>query len=251
MKKHSHASRFIICACVISLFSAAASAENIQEIIRAVDSKQHSDTSAQKMIMHVYPSMASETGKREFVVSSVSQGDDDTFMVFEEPRTVKGMKILSKADDRWVHFPSTGRVRKIAGESKKQSVQGVGGDFSYEDLGGGTIEKDYRTSLIEETDTFYRIEGIPVQSDSAYTRVIFEIEKGSYRTLRIEYYTEKEGHLKDLVFKGFTMMGGKDIAQTMEMINHNKQSRTEVRIIEAEFDKPVDQKLFNPTRFFR
>ncbi|WP_319561120.1 outer membrane lipoprotein-sorting protein [Marispirochaeta sp.] len=251
MKNNSPAGRLSICACVICLFATAACAESVQEIIRAVDGKQHSNTSEQKMIMHVYPSMASDAGKREFVISSVSLGDDDTFMVFEEPRTVKGMKILSKGDDRWVHFPSTGRVRKIAGESKKQSVQGVGGDFSYEDLGGGTIEKDYRTSLIEETDTIYRIEGIPVQNDSAYTRVIFEIEKGSYRTLKIEYYTEKEGHLKDLIFKDFTMMGGKDIARTMEMTNHNKQSRTEVRIIEAVFDKPIDEKLFNPTRFYR
>ncbi|WP_319414749.1 outer membrane lipoprotein-sorting protein [Marispirochaeta aestuarii] len=225
--------------------------ETALEIIRRVDERQYSKTSEQTMLMRVYPSMASDSGLREFRISSVSRGNDETFMVFEEPRTIKGMKILSRGDDRWVHFPSTGRVRKIVGESKKQSVQGVGGDFSYEDLGGGTLEEDYRTRLLDESGSKYIIEGIPVQDDSAYTRVVFEIEKGSYRILKMEFHTEKEGHLKDLFFRDYTVMGGREIAGSMEMINLERERRTKVLILEARFDRAVDEKLFNPTRFYR
>jgi len=241
--------RKILCAMLIC--ASTLWAETALEIIRRVDERQHSATSEQKMLMRVYPSLASDTGVREFRISSVSRSDDESFMVFEEPRTIKGMKILSRGDDRWVHFPSTGRVRKIVGESKKQSVQGVGGDFSYEDLGGGTLEEDYRTRLLEESESFFIIEGIPVDSDSAYSRLVFEIEKESYRTLKIQYHTEKEGHLKDLFFRDYTVMGGKEIARSMEMINRHRERRTEVLILESRFDGPVDEKLFNPTRFYR
>jgi len=233
------------------VFASALWAETALEVIRRVDEKQHSDTSEQTMLMRVYPSLASDTGTREFRISSLSRGDDETFMVFEEPRTIKGMKILSRGDDRWVHFPSTGRVRKIVGESKKQSVQGVGGDFSYEDLGGGTLEKDYHTRLLDESESLFIIEGIPVDRDSAYTRLVFEIEKESYRTQKIQYYTEEEGHLKDLFFRDYAIMGGKEIARSMEMINRHRERRTEVLILDARFDGPVDEKLFNPTRFYR
>jgi hypothetical protein len=69
-------------------------------------------------------------------------------MEFVEPRSIKGLKILSIGDDTWLFFPSTGRVQKIAGTSKEDSVQGVGGDFSYEDMGGGTFDENYNFTLV-------------------------------------------------------------------------------------------------------
>ena len=60
-----------------------------------------------------------------------------------------------------VYFPSTGRVRKIASKSKDQSIQGVGGDFSYEDLSAGKWEKKYDFRIASTTDKQWVLAGTP------------------------------------------------------------------------------------------
>ncbi|NJL73280.1 MAG: outer membrane lipoprotein-sorting protein [Candidatus Competibacteraceae bacterium] len=120
--------RIAFCLVFAALLTAALTAEDdALAIVRRVDAKQHSATSRMEMIMTTYPNLAIESDKREFVVLSYSRGDDENYNEFLEPRSIRGLRILGKGDDNWVYFPSTGRTRKIAGKSKKESVQGVGG----------------------------------------------------------------------------------------------------------------------------
>jgi hypothetical protein len=37
----------------------------------------------------------------------------------------------------------------------------------------------------------------------------------------------------------------------MTMINHEKQSKTLIIVHAAEFDVPIDEKYFNPARFYK
>jgi hypothetical protein len=236
-------------AVLLFVFTVDLGAEDALSIIRRVDAKQHSDTSRQEIAMTVYPDMHDAGNKREFTVADYSRGDDDEFMEFVTPKTIKGLRILGKGDDNWVYFPSTGRTRKIAGKSKKDTVQGVGGDFSYEDMGGGTLEKKYEFRLVSEDAGTWVLEGIAKKPDSVYSKTVITVDKSNYLMKKIEYYTEEDGHYKNLELADVKVMGGRETSTRMTMINLKKESKTVVVIRAAAYDIPVDDKYFNPSRF--
>jgi hypothetical protein len=226
--------------------------ETAKEIIRKVDEKAASDTSRSELSMLIYPDAAGEE-HRVLKVLAYGRGEEDSYMEFLEPRSIKGLKLLSLGDDQWIYFASTGRRRKIATSSsaKKQSVQGVGGDFSYEDLGGGKLDEKYEFTILESGKQEWSLEGLPREEDSVYSRIVVVIEKESYQTLKIEYFTEEEGHYKDLVMEDVKMMGGRETPTRMTMLNLDRGSKTLVLIHDAEYDLPLEDKYFNPARFYR
>jgi hypothetical protein len=97
----------------------------------------------------------------------------------------------------------------------------------------------------------WALEGLPREEDSVYSRIVVYIEKESYLTLKIEYYSEEEGHYKDLVMEEVKMMGGRETATRMTMLNLDRGSKTVVLIHEADYDLVLDEKYFNPARFFK
>jgi hypothetical protein len=250
-----NARRIITAAALASaLFSGAAfaqggGAEDALSVVRAIDAKQRSSTSRQDMTMITYPDMADEGNKREFSIRSFSMGDDDSYMEFVEPKSIKGLRILGKGDDNWVFFPSTGRTRKIAGKSKKDSVQGVGGDFSYEDVGGGSFESKYDFKIVKSDSSSWTLEGVAKKKDGVYSKVVIVADKARKLPTRIEFYTEDDGHFKDLTMSDFKVLGGRDAATRMTMVNLKKKSKTVVLLRAAEYDVQIDEKYFNPSRF--
>ena len=235
---------------VLAAFSAFAQ-ETALEIIREVERRQRTETSKAELSMLVYPDAGDPGNVREFKVISYGRGEEDSYMQFIEPRSIKGLSILSRGGDQWVYFSSTGRVRKIAGKSKKQSVRGVGGDFSYEDLSAGDWEEKYDFRISRADSSQWVLEGAPKDRDSVYSRMLISIDKERYMATKIEYYTEEEGHYKDLEMSEFEEMGGREVPTRMVMTNHDKNSKTVIITHAMQHDLPIDDKCFNPTRFYK
>ncbi len=227
------------------------SAEDALSIIRKVDEKQASDTSRTEMVMRTYPDAHDESNYREFAIAGYGRGEDESYMEFLAPRTIKGLKILGKGDDNWVFFPSTGRVRKIAGKSKGESVQGVGGDFSYEDLGGGKLEEKYSFSILSSGSNEWVLEGATKKEDSVYSKIVITIAMSNYLPTKIEYYTTKDGHLKDLVMNEVKMIDGRETATRILMMNIKKESKTLVILKAARYGISVPENLLNPNQFYK
>jgi len=219
-------------------------------IIRKVDEIAKTNTSIAKMSMLTFPYSADNSNFREMKVLAFGKGEDDSYMEFISPKSIQGLRILSSDGDQWVYFPSTGRVRKIAAKSKDQSVQGVGGDFSYEDLGGGSMEENYSFKILNSDDKSWTLEGIPIK-ESSYSKVIITILRENYQTPKIEFYTKEDGHKKDLISEDYKMISGKLMPSRMTMTNLVKQSKTIVIIHEAQYNIPIDDKYFNPMRFYK
>ena len=186
--------------------------ERGQAIVKRIDELEAVSTSRMRFEMSVYQADGGE--RRVFVIESSERGNGDSLVNFAEPKTIRGLRILSSGSDSWVFFPSTGRVRKIAGSSRSGSVQGVGGDFSYEDLGAGSWASDYDFDLANETDE-----------------------------------TWEGGFFKELAFNDYKDFSGKLSAATMEMRNTKTGSKTVVRLLEASFGIKLDDRLFDPARF--
>lgn len=226
-----------------------AAKEEAVTILRRVEEKQATETSVSRMEMFIYPD-AGANDYRSFEVVGYSKGDEDEYISFIEPRSIKGLTILSKGDDQWIYFPSTGRVRKIAGKAKDQSIQGVGGDFSYEDLSAGKWEEKYDFMIASSTDQQWVLAGTP-KKESSYSKVNLVVDKEKLMILKVEYYKANEGHFKDLIMDEIKVLDGREIATRMTMINYSKNSKTVIVINDAKYNVEIDEKYFNPTRFYR
>ena len=227
------------------------SAEDAEEIIRRMDEKYTTESGSSEIVMLVYPDADDPENVRTFEIISHSRGDEETYMEFLSPRTIKGLTILSRGDDQWAYFPSTGRVRKIAAASKKESVRGVGGDFSYEDLGGTSFEEKYRFSVKSSDEKSWILEGIPKIDDAVYSRILITIDRAAYLPEMIVFFTEEEGRYKELVLGDVKRMGGRQLPTRMSMKNIRKNSMTVIITKRAKYGIDLPDKYFNPTRFYK
>ncbi len=235
---------------VLAVAAGTAGAQDATEIMRRVSDEQDADTAAMRISMHIYDSLESDES-RDLFIESYGRGDTENYMEFVAPRSIAGLRVQDLDGEIRVFFPSTGRVRRIASGQKSGSVGGVGGDFSYEDMGGGELLDDYTFSMVDETPAAWVIRGIPTDPDSSYNHLIYTIDRERLVATRIEYFTEDHGREKTLTAETFQTIQGRLIATELTMMNHRRHRRTQLVIHQAAFDVPMDDRFFNPNRFYR
>lgn len=223
--------------------------EDAAAIIRRAESWQRAATSRIEMTMSISARPGDAKNARVISIVSYSRGDDDTHMEILEPKSIKGLRVLTLGGDTWIYFPSTGRVRRIPGGSRQESVQGVGGDFSYEDIGGGSLTDRYAFRLLSPAGDSWRIEGRSLQPESAYPRIALTVSNPDCVITRIEYFRTQGAAFKTLSLGGVKDLDGRKIATLMVMENLETGSRTEVRLVSVRYDVPLEERYFNPARF--
>ncbi len=191
--------------------------------------------------------------KRTFVSESWSKNKGEKNLVrYLEPSRVKGQAVLmlNNADDIWMFFPRTQRVRKLATHAKRQKMQGS--DFSYEDMGGGDAFIDDFASTRLEDDTAegfecYQLELLrKPESDASYSRLRLWVVKENFVPVIIDYYAEKEPErpLKRLVASDIRLVDGIPTAMKMVMFNQEDNTQTEMEFLDVKYNLALDDSLF-------
>jgi outer membrane lipoprotein-sorting protein len=220
------------------------------QIIEKVNEQFNVDTSYAKSKMTITTSSGQ---KRTFLSESWSKDNGEKNLVrYLEPSRVKGQAVLmlNNADDIWMYFPRTQRVRKLATHAKKQKMQGS--DFSYEDMGSGdAFIDDFTTErLKDEKMEGYdcdKLELTRIQdSDSSYSRLIIWVIKENFVPIMIDYYDEDdpEYHLKRLVQSDIRVIDGIPTGMKAVMYSQNDDTQTEMEMLEVKFNITLDDKMF-------
>ena len=150
-----------------------------EEIINKVNELINQDAVQAKIKMTITTTSGQ---KRIFVYDSYSKNKGEKNLIrYIEPKRVKGQAILmlNYANDIWIYFPRTKRIRKLASQSKSQKMEGS--DFSYEDTGASdTFIIDFTSNKLGSE----KKEG----SETGYSRLIMWIIKDSFFPVVIDYY---------------------------------------------------------------
>jgi outer membrane lipoprotein-sorting protein len=221
-----------------------------EEIIQKVNDLFNVDTSYAKSKMTITTSSGQ---KRTFISDTWSKDKGEKNLVrYLEPSRVKGQAILmlNNADDIWMFFPRTQRVRKLATHAKKQKMQGS--DFSYEDMGSGDafIEDFISERLDDEKMEGYDCYKLELtrkpDSDMSYSRMILWVIKENFVPVVIDYYDEDDPtyHIKRLVQNDIRVIDGIPTAMKVVMSNVNDNTQTEMELLEVQFNIPLDDKMF-------
>ncbi|MFC1726740.1 outer membrane lipoprotein-sorting protein [candidate division KSB1 bacterium] len=221
-----------------------------EEIIQKVNDLFNPETSYGKSTMTI---VTSSGDKRTFTMESWSMGKGEKNLVrYLEPRRVKGQAtlMLNHADDIWMYFPRTQRVRKLATHAKKQKMEGS--DFSYEDMGGGdSFIEDFTSKRLDdekiEGEECYKLEMTrKPDSDVSYSRLIMYIVRENFVPIVIDYFDEKnpDFHLKRLVQSNIRIIDNIPTAMKAVMYNKNDNTQTEMEMLEIKYNVQLDENMF-------
>ena len=164
------------------------------------------------------------------------QRGDMGITVFLSPRDQKGTALLSHShddqdDEQWLYLPALKRVKKIA--SKNKSGPFLGSEFTFEDIGGASIEKYTYKWIRDEVYNgrdCYVIESYPKDKNSGYTKIISWVDKEDYRQYKAEFYDRKHSHLKTMTLTKYEKYLDK-FWRPGDMYMENHQTRKKTRII--------------------
>ena len=133
---------------------------------------------------------------REVVMYSKDEGEDVISMIvrFLSPAEVKNITLLSikGGESMYLYMPAFGKPRRIPSSEKSEKFMGT--DFTYDELGGSYSREDYDSTLVEETEEVYKLELIPRDPESTYSKLLMEVDKEKFYFRKIEFY-DKDGNL--------------------------------------------------------
>jgi outer membrane lipoprotein-sorting protein len=228
---------------------------------------QAQELTAEAIIQKVNDLMNQQSGYAEIAMTIVtSSGEQRTFeynswtsakgeknlIRYTSPSRVKGQAVLmlNHADDIWIYFPRTQRVRKMATHAKKQKMEGS--DFTYEDMGtGDSFINDFKPKRLAdekiEGHDCYKIElSRTPASSSHYSRLIIWVIKENFYPVVINYYDEEnsERQLKRLVQSDIRTIDGIPTAMKMVMYNKTDNTQTSMELKSCQYNIPLKDELF-------
>jgi outer membrane lipoprotein-sorting protein len=220
------------------------------EIINTMTETLNPEQSKGEMKMTIVTSTGQE---RTFEYQTFSKDvGEKSLMKYIKPSRVKDQAILmlNDANDIWIYFPRTKRIRKLATHAKKQKLEGS--DFSYEDMGGSDafIEEYDAVRLKDEKKEgriCYKLELTrKAESNASYSRVILWVDKGTFVPLVIDYYHEDDPNLweKQLVCSDIKLIDS--IYTPMKCVMYNKldNTYTSMEIIEVTYNVDLSDDIF-------
>ncbi|MFG1483037.1 outer membrane lipoprotein-sorting protein [Halobacteriovorax sp. HFRX-2_2] len=185
------------------------------EIARKMDQANKGyigDTSTMELVL--VDSSGVEIIREMLGASGEFDGVDKSLMEFKKPLDVKGTKLLTwtwkneKDDDQWLYLPSLKRVKKINSRSKGSSF--MGSEFSFEDIGGQTIEK-YNYKYLKDDKVagqkVWVLERV-AKAKSSYSKVVLYVSQKYLAPVKSEYYNKRNEHIKTSTmddFKSYTV----------------------------------------------
>ncbi|RMG67077.1 MAG: outer membrane lipoprotein-sorting protein [Calditrichaeota bacterium] len=177
-------------------------------------------------------------------------GNQKALIVILEPAREAGNKTLKVGNEMWNYLRNTETVIKIPPSMMLQSWNGS--DFTNDDLvRESNLVRDYQVTLAG-TDT---VEGQPCwllelrprpEAPVVWDRLLYAVRKADYLPARVDYYDERGRLVRSLLFSEVKKMGGRTIPTRWVMINRQKENhRTEIRLLQAEFDIPIPERMFS------
>ena len=204
---------------------------------------------------------AGKESVREFKTMTLEEADpsigDKSVIVFTKPRDVRGTALLTHSniepndDNQWLFLPALKRVKRIS--SSNRTGKFVSSEFSYEDLGAEELD-DNTYNWVEDMPcpgdaglTCAKIEIMPKNKKSGYSKRIAFIDMDEYRTHRIEFFNRRGDLEKILTFSDYRLyLDQYWRAHQMDMQNEQTGKSTSLVWDSYTFNAGISAKTFEP-----
>lgn len=241
---------YIFSLIVMLLAAIPAIAQDPRTIVE--ESQRRSDSSSQRYegTLRVVDAKSKVTEKRWQFDRIGSHGDSKSVLRFQAPAEVKGVALLvvnhpDRSSDQWMWTPAIARERRIAMQDR--STRFFGTDFSFEDLEErDTDQFDFKLLGEEAIDgaACWKIESRPKKTKvSQYTHSHVWIRKDNHVVAQIENY-KKTVLVRRAKYTDIRLVQNLWTAQTIEMTDVPRNSRTVLRIEKLQYNLPMKDEDF-------
>lgn len=244
--------RFTLVAALL-VAAAQMNAQTGRDIIQRVKDRPDGNTRYAEMQLTLVKKNGDKR-ERKMVSWAMDEGKDTKkIMFFTYPGDVKGTGFLTwdydqagKEDDKWLYLPAMKKTRRISGSSSKTDYF-MGTDFTYDDMGGRSVDEDKHTLLREETRDGHKcwvVESVPNDPHEVYSRKVTWIRQDSDTGVYCEFY-DKLGKLhRVMTVTDLQKVEGFWTVMKMEMKNVQSGHSTQITVSEPKYDIKVDKSLF-------
>ena len=135
------------------------------------------------------------------------------------------------SDDQWLFLPALQRVKKIASRNKSGAF--LGSEFSFEDLAVPELEKyTYRFIRDDNLDGVecYVVQRVAKDKYSGYAKEHYWLDQQEYRTLRVDYFDERDVQVKQLKLSGYELYLS-DYWKPKRMLMQNLRSKKSTELV--------------------
>jgi len=218
-----------------------------KQIIDKVDQNMVFATAEITSEMMVY-----ENGKMVIYqkIHSYVVGREKSFAEVLSPARDKGTKFLKIGNLMWMYFPDADRTIKLSGHLLRQSM--LGSDFSYEDVmeGSKPLKETYKLKLegeeVVEKIPCYKISLVAKEKRTTYPKRILWVDKQRFIPIREERYSRQNKLLKSYSVKEVKKIQNRYFPVASELRDMlRKTTSTQLRVVSAKFDLPLNDKLFS------
>ena len=249
IKKKMTLTPFLFLALSLVVYPVYAQEMTAQEMVKKSEDIMQGETNRMSITMEV----VTPSWKREYRMRSAMKGRSKTLIELSYPLEKKGEVYLKENMQLWSYLPKVERKILIPPSSMLQPF--LGSDFSYDDLvKASQLSQDYLCRLSGEEEVqgekalFFELTP-KKEAAVVYGGVRLWLRKGDYIPLRQEFYDEKNNLIKTLDFSGIKPFGAHKIPTLWEMTNNFEKGRqTIITVSEAEFDLPIEDKVFSHQR---
>jgi len=210
-----------------ALFTVTLTAQSAQEVAKRSFEKISGYQSSISETTMILKNAQGATNTRKMHIKKLEGANGDkSLIVFLYPKDIQDTKLLSyeqigKDDKQWLYLPALRRVKRISSRNKSGSF--MASEFSYEDIASQNY-RNYRYKGEAKTvrkggKSYLRIERIPKDAHSGYSKQIIYIDPKSYLAKEGEYYDKRGRLLKKVSFLRYKHIDGVARIVRMEMKN--------------------------------
>ncbi len=183
-------------------------------------------------------------------MTSVSEGNDRSFIEFHSPARDKGTKMLKQDDVIKIYYPSAERIMRLSGHMLRRSM--MGSDFSYEDMTERSkkLREEYKGDVTgEETigdrPCYVMTLTSKIEKQTYFTRKIW-VDKEKFLGLKEELYAKSGKLLKVLTASGVKTFKNRYYPTIITMEDKLRaDSKTEMRVTDITFDIAIPEDTFS------
>jgi len=238
---------------IISILTTLSLAMTAQEVLDEMEaSNQEFDTSRQQYELTGVDADGNEESTKlmdSYILVTEGNGDEKenyTMMRVVEPRNLSGTTVMTLSEDeQYVYMPDYRKVKRITGNSKNDNFLDT--DLKYSDISllSGEVKEDNEPSMLDETDTHYTIKVDILDSETDYDYMVMVITKNELLLEKTEFYNASGEKVKEMLISDYTTIDGYRIFKKLEITDLEKDHKTLMELLEAEFDIPITERFFS------
>jgi outer membrane lipoprotein-sorting protein len=136
----------------------------------------------------------------------LSKNKDNTIVMTTAPASERGQTMLVKGQDLWIFMPNVSQAVRLP-LSQRLTGQVANGDLARANFSGDYDPVLLRSETIEKRE-YYVLELTAVNRRVTYHRVLYWVEKDTYRPYKAEFYALSGNLIKTAHYRDYVEMAG-------------------------------------------